>query len=147
MAHSTKEQQISDERLEVIVLKAIGVIPVRYQSSRFPGKPLADICGKPMIWWVYQQAIKVAEFEKVLISTDDNSIKAMCETLHFNVTMTSNKHLTGTDRVAEVANQVDGDIFVNIQGDETLIAPEMIEQVVSAFNNTGHIINLGENAL
>ncbi len=114
-------------------LKIIGVIPARYKSSRFPGKPLVDICGKPMIWWVYQQAMKVHEFDKVYVATDDERIKAACDEHNMNVIMTSDRHQTGSDRVAEVASKVDGDLFINIQGDEPVINPEMIQEVISIF--------------
>lgn len=114
-------------------MKIIGVIPARYKSSRFPGKPLVDICGKPMIWWVYQQAKKVNEFDKVYVATDDERIEAACKQYNMEVVMTSDKHETGSDRVAEVATKVDGDLFVNIQGDEPVIKPEMIQQVISIF--------------
>lgn len=114
-------------------MKIIGVIPARYKSSRFPGKPLTDICGKPMIWWVYQQAKKVKEFDSVYVATDDSRIEAACKEYGLDVIMTSDKHETGSDRVAEVATKVDGDLFVNIQGDEPVIKPEMIEQVISIF--------------
>ena len=103
-------------------MKIIGVIPARYKSSRFPGKPLVDICGKPMIWWVYQQAKKVPEFDEVYVATDDDRIEAACK-----------EHETGSDRVAEVATKVEGDLFVNIQGDEPVINPEMIQEVISIF--------------
>lgn len=99
-------------------MKIIGVIPARYKSSRFPGKPLVDICGKPMIWWVYQQAKKVPEFDEVYVATDDDRIEAACKEHDMKVIMTSDKHETGSDRVAEVATKVEGDLFVNIQGDE-----------------------------
>ena len=114
-------------------MKIIGVIPARYKSSRFPGKPLTDICGKPMIWWVYQQAKKVKEFDSVYVATDDSRIEAACKEYGLDVIMTSDKHETGSDRVAEVATKVEGDFFVNIQGDEPVIKPEMIEQVISIF--------------
>ena len=114
-------------------MKIIGVIPARYKSSRFPGKPLVDICGKPMIWWVYQQAKKVPEFDEVYVATDDERIEAACDEHHMKVIMTSDKHETGSDRVAEVATKVDGDLFVNIQGDEPVINPEMIQEVISIF--------------
>lgn len=114
-------------------MKIIGVIPARYKSSRFPGKPLTDICGKPMIWWVYQQAKKVEEFDHVYVATDDERIEAACKEYGLEVIMTSDKHETGSDRVAEVATKVDGDLFVNIQGDEPVIKPEMIKQVISIF--------------
>lgn len=114
-------------------MKIIGVIPARYKSSRFPGKPLVDICGKPMIWWVYQQAKKVPEFDEVYVATDDDRIEAACKEHDMKVIMTSDKHETGSDRVAEVATKVEGDLFVNIQGDEPVINPEMIREVISIF--------------
>ena len=114
-------------------MKIIGVIPARYKSSRFPGKPLVDICGKPMIWWVYQQAKKVERFDKVYVATDDERIEAACKEHNMDVIMTSDQHQTGSDRVAEVATKVEGDLFVNIQGDEPIIRPEMINQVIDIF--------------
>ncbi len=114
-------------------MKIIGVIPARYKSSRFPGKPLVPICGKPMIYWVYRQAEKVKEFHAVYVATDDERIREVCLQYDMNVIMTSDKHETGSDRVAEVASRVDGDLFVNVQGDEPVIQPEMIRQVISIF--------------
>ena len=114
-------------------MKIIGVIPARYKSSRFPGKPLVPICGKPMIYRVYQQAMKVAEFDEVYVATDDERIRTACEQYHMNVIMTSDKHQTGSDRVAEVAEKTEGDLYVNVQGDEPVIHPEMIRQVISIF--------------
>ncbi|MDR3046642.1 MAG: 3-deoxy-manno-octulosonate cytidylyltransferase [Bacteroidales bacterium] len=116
-------------------MKIIGVIPARYNSSRFEGKPLADICGKPMIWWVYQQAKKVKEFSAVFVATDDERIEKVCQDYGIEVLMTASTHKTGTDRVAEVARQVGGDLFVNIQGDEPLIEPKMIQQVIEIFKD------------
>ncbi len=114
-------------------MKIIGVIPARYKSSRFPGKPLTDICGRPMIYWVYQQAKKVKEFHEVYVATDDDRIREACEAFEMKVIMTSDCHQTGSDRVAEVAEKVEGDLFVNVQGDEPVIDPEMIRQVISIF--------------
>jgi len=116
-------------------VKIIGVIPARYASSRFPGKPLAHICGKPMIWWVYQQAFKVKELERIYIATDDGRIAKTCRELRIPVIMTSDAHNTGSDRVAEVAEKIEGDLFINIQGDEPLIEPEMIRQVIRIFED------------
>ena len=96
-------------------MKIIGVIPARYKSSRFPGKPLTDICGRPMIYWVYQQAKKVKEFHEVYVATDDERIRETCEAYEMKVIMTSDCHQTGSDRVAEVAEKIDGDLFVNVQ--------------------------------
>ena len=116
-------------------MKVIGVIPARYKSSRFPGKPLVDICGKPMIWWVYEQCKKVHKLDDVYVATDDERIADVCKKYEMNVVMTSSVHPTGSDRVAEAAKKIEGDIFVNIQGDEPLIAPEMIEQVIELFDD------------
>lgn len=116
-------------------MKIIGVIPARYKSSRFPGKPLVDICGKPMIWWVYQRCLKVTEIDELYIATDDTRIEAVCKEEGLNVIMTSDVHKTGSDRVGEVATKVDGDLFINIQGDEPCIEPEMIQQVIEIFKD------------
>jgi 3-deoxy-manno-octulosonate cytidylyltransferase (CMP-KDO synthetase) len=113
-------------------MKIIGVIPARYHSTRFPGKPLADICGKPMLWWVYQQAKKVVELEEVYVATDDTRILAAVETFGGKAVMTSDKHLTGSDRVAEVAEMFKADLYVVIQGDEPLIEPKNISIAIQA---------------
>ena len=125
-------------------MKIIGVIPARYKSSRFPGKPLADICGKPMIWWVYNQCLKVEEFDSVYVATDDNRIFNSCTDLGINVIMTSDSHLTGTDRIGEVARKVNADLIVNIQGDEPLLEPETIKAAIMPFfeNKDLQITNL-----
>ena len=112
-------------------MKIIGVIPSRYQSSRFPGKPLAEICGKPMIYWVYQQVMKVKEFDEVYVATDDSRIEEACKKYDMNVIMTSDKHQTGTDRLGEVAEKIEADFYVNIQGDEPMIEPETIQKVIT----------------
>lgn len=114
-------------------MKIIGVIPARYKSSRFPGKPLADIAGKPMIYWVYQQCKKVDDFDEVYVATDDNLIFKTCKELGVEVIMTSDTHRTGTDRIGEVARKIPADLIVNIQGDEPLIEPETIRQAILPF--------------
>lgn len=114
-------------------MKIIGVIPARYASSRFPGKPLADIGGKPMIWWVYQQAKKVEDFSEVYVATDSVEIEAKCKELAIDVIMTSSEHKTGTDRVGEVARKIKADLYVNIQGDEPLLEPETIRAAIKPF--------------
>ncbi len=114
-------------------MKIIGVIPARYMSSRFEGKPLADICGKPMIWWVYQQAVKVKELNETYVATDDSRIEAVCREYGINVIMTSENHKTGTDRVGEVAEKINADLYVNIQGDEPIIEPETISKAIVPF--------------
>lgn len=107
------------------------VIPARYQSTRLPGKPLADIAGKPMIEWVYLQAIQ-AGAENVIIATDDNRVQQAAEGFGATVCMTSDKHESGTERLAEVVDLMNippEHIIVNVQGDEPLIPPSIISQV------------------
>lgn len=112
-------------------MKVVAIIPARYKSSRFEGKPLADIKGKPMIWWVYNQAQKVKEISDVYVATDDQRIYDVCKKYKMNVCMTSEDNLTGTDRVAEVAEKIEADIYVNIQGDEPLIEPNIIKEAIT----------------
>ena len=116
-------------------MKIIGIIPARYESSRFKGKPLADICGKPMIWWVYRQCKKVQEFSAVYVATDDERIFHRCKELEIDVIMTAANHRTGTDRVGEVAENIPADLYVNIQGDEPMIEPETIQAAITPFFN------------
>lgn len=112
-------------------MKAIGVIPARFGSSRFPGKPLQDICGKPMLWWVYQQAVKVKELEDVYVATDDERIETMCKEYGMNVVMTGT-HSTHIARVHELSTKVDADYYVNVNGDEPLIEPDTIRAIIPA---------------
>lgn len=105
-------------------MKIIAVIPSRYKSSRFPGKPLADICGRPMVWWVYQEAKKVKYYDQVIIATESELIAEKCQEFGMDSMLTSDAHPTGTDRVAEVAQKVDADLYVIIMGDEPLITAE-----------------------
>ncbi len=111
-------------------MKVIAIIPARYESVRFPGKSLVDICGKPMIHHVYERTSEVPLFEQVIVATDDTRIEEVVLSFGGHVRMTSAEHKTGTDRLAEVARTLDADIIVNVQGDEPMIKPEMIEQVV-----------------
>lgn len=111
-------------------MKIIGVIPSRYQSSRLPGKPLKDICGKPMVWWVYQRAKLVERLNEVYVATDDARIKEVCISYEIPVLMTSVSHKNGSERLSEVACKTDGDIYVTIQGDEPLLEPATIDKVL-----------------
>ena len=107
------------------------IIPARFASSRLPGKPLLDIAGKPMIQHVYEQALK-SDADKVVIATDDTRIESLCKAIGATVVMTSANHPSGTDRLEEVVTQLglsDEHIVVNVQGDEPLIPPEIINQV------------------
>lgn len=116
---------------------AIGVIPSRYQSSRFPGKPLADICGKPMLWWVYQQASKVDSLDELIVATDDRRIANACEKYSMKYLMTSSNHNTPTSRLYEVSTKIDSDYYIFVGGDEPLIEPDAIDMVVKEAKNTG----------
>lgn len=116
-------------------MKITAVIPARYDSTRFPGKPLADICGKPMIWWVYQEAKKVEDYAEVIVATDSKKIFDVCEKLNMQVMMTSDKHPMGTDRVAEVASRTDSDYYVVILGDEPILRAEDERKVVAAIRS------------
>jgi len=111
-------------------MKIVGVIPARYESTRFPGKPLADICGKPMIWWVYNQVKKVEQLSEVYVATDDERIKTVCEQYSMNVVMTKDTHKTHLDRLAEFVEIIDADFYININGDEPLIDPKNIAKLI-----------------
>lgn len=111
-------------------MHVIAVIPARYQSSRFPGKPLADLCGKPMLWWVYNQVKKAEKLDEVYVATDDERIFNMCEANGMNVVMTHTEHGTSTERVNEVADKVSADLYVVVNGDEPLIDPNIINAII-----------------
>jgi len=113
------------------------VIPARFASSRFPGKPLADILGKPMIRHVWERCIRAAGNDHVYIATDDERIRAECQQFGARVIMTSSSCLTGTDRVAEAATSLDYDFLVNVQGDEPLLDPADIVAVAEAYRRHG----------
>ncbi|MGD0037131.1 MAG: 3-deoxy-manno-octulosonate cytidylyltransferase [Bacteroidota bacterium] len=113
----------------------IGVIPSRYASHRLPAKPLIDLCGKPMVQRVYEQAKKAQLLDRVVVATDDVRIEEAVRQFGGDVMLTSQEIASGSDRVAAVALHMTGDIFVNIQSDEPLIAPEMIDQGVQLLLN------------
>lgn len=117
--------------------KVIAIIPSRYQSSRFPGKPLADICGKPMLWWVYNQVKKVKNLDDIIVATDDQRIADMCEQYEIKCEMTSSSHDTPTSRMHEVSTRVESDLYVFIGGDEPLINPLAIEGVIDEAKKSG----------
>lgn len=118
-------------------MRTIGIIPARFGSSRFPGKPLADINGKSMIQRVYEQAKKAMALHHVAVATDNERIKEAVLSFGGDVVMTSSSHESGTDRCLEAVEYFDQefDVVVNIQGDEPYISPEQIELILSCFNN------------
>ncbi|NRG29499.1 3-deoxy-manno-octulosonate cytidylyltransferase [Bacillus circulans] len=111
-------------------MKVIAVIPARYGSTRFPGKSLQKILGKPMIQHVYEKAKKVEQLDEVIVATDNVKIYDTVISFGGNAVMTKVEHESGSDRIAEVAGKIDGDIFLNIQGDEPLIHPNLIAEIV-----------------
>ena len=112
-------------------MQILGIIPSRYGSSRFPGKPLALLCGKPLVTWVVAAAKRAKTLNRVIVATDDERIKEAVEANGGTAAMTPSELPSGTDRIACAAgNFADDDILVNIQGDEPLIAPELIDALV-----------------
>ncbi|WP_249979314.1 3-deoxy-manno-octulosonate cytidylyltransferase [Vreelandella olivaria] len=105
------------------------VIPARFGSSRLPGKPLADLLGKPMVQWVYEKALQVPSASVVVVATDDQRIVDAVQTFGGQVVLTSSHHPSGTDRLVEVMGQVHADIYINLQGDEPLVRSEDVEQL------------------
>jgi 3-deoxy-manno-octulosonate cytidylyltransferase (CMP-KDO synthetase) len=121
-------------------MKVLAVIPARYASSRFPGKPLALINGKPMIRRVYEQCLKAGSIDEVVVATDDERIASAVTGFDGNVMMTSSTHKSGTERCNEVANRYlnEGkrfDIVINVQGDEPYIEPSQIDLIASCFGD------------
>ncbi|MCG3176222.1 MAG: 3-deoxy-manno-octulosonate cytidylyltransferase [Candidatus Omnitrophica bacterium] len=111
-------------------MEALGVIPARWGSTRFEGKVLKDLCGKPVIQHVYERARKAKLLDELIIAADDDRIIEAVEAFGGKAVFTSRSHTTGTDRIAEVANAIDCKYVVNIQGDEPLINPLIIDELV-----------------
>jgi len=117
------------------MIKATGIIPARYASTRFPGKPLIDLAGKSMLQRVYEQCKLSKSLSRIIIATDDERIYKHAESFGAEVCMTDEKHPSGTDRCAEVALKmnIDTDVIINIQGDEPLINPSQIDLLANCF--------------
>ena len=111
-------------------MKTLGIIPARYASSRLPGKVIADLCGKPLIQWVYERSQKASLLSELIVATDDERVFSAVERFGGNVVMTASNHLNGTSRAAEASKKIEADIVVNIQGDEPLISSVMIDETV-----------------
>lgn len=116
--------------------KAVGIIPARFASSRFPGKTLAPILGKPMLQWVLEAAGASPSLTRIIVATDDERIFEKAKLLGAEARMTSAAHASGTDRVAEVAASLDTPLVINIQGDEPLLEPSMIDGLAEALQDT-----------
>ena len=114
------------------MIEAVGVIPARYASTRFEGKVIKDLCGKPVIQHVYERAKKAKMLDELIIAVDDERVMRVVEGFGAKAVFTSKSHTTGTDRLAEVVNAIDVKYVVNIQGDEPLINPMVIDDLVRA---------------
>ena len=111
-------------------MKIVGIIPARYGSTRLPGKPLRDILGHPMIWWVYERVKTVERLDAVFVATDDERIKAVCEHNNIPVVMTASTHQTAAHRLQEVSESIYADFYIQLNGDEPLINPEAIRAAI-----------------
>jgi 3-deoxy-manno-octulosonate cytidylyltransferase (CMP-KDO synthetase) len=118
------------------------VIPARYESSRLPGKPLVPLCGVPMVVRTWRQCAKAVPAEQIVVATDDDRIRQVCVAHGIRVVMTSSACLTGTDRVAEVAQQIAADTYINVQGDEPVFNPDDLLGLMAAAQQHPHdVIN------
>ena len=128
-------------------MKVLGVIPARFQSSRMPGKPIADILGRPMIWWVYQQVIKNPGFSDVVVATDDERIVQECDRYGMKSIMTSVDHETPTSRLYEVSTKIDADLYMLIMGDEPLVDERSFSLVMPERFDGGYYVGALTNLL
>ncbi len=112
--------------------KVVAVIPARYGSTRFPAKALAPICGKPMVQWTYERTSAATLIDRVIVATDDERIIDAIRAVGGEAVMTSPDHQTGTDRIAEAMDGIDADLVVNVQGDEPLVPPEVLDELIQA---------------
>jgi 3-deoxy-manno-octulosonate cytidylyltransferase (CMP-KDO synthetase) len=120
-------------------MKSIIVIPARYGASRFPGKSLARIEGRPMIQWVWEAACRSRLTEQVIVATDDDRIADTAAKFGADVMMTKKSHRSGTDRMAEVADKVSAHLYVNVQGDEPMLSPTAVDDLIRAMMESPRI--------
>jgi len=116
--------------------KAVGIIPARYHSTRFPGKALAPILGKPLIQWVFEGARQARLLDRIIVATDDERISSAVREIGGEAVITSAGHESGTERISEAAMSVDASIIINIQGDEPLVNGSMLDALVSVLNDS-----------
>jgi len=119
------------------------IVPARYESSRFPGKPLADLLGKSLIQRVWERCCSAVPSSDVFVATDDKRIKEHCVGLGIQVLMTHRDCLTGTDRIYQACKNLDADVIINVQGDEPLIRPDDIIKVIDAHNKSSEQVHCG----
>lgn len=113
-------------------MRTVVLIPARFASSRYPGKPLVLLLGKPLVLWVAELSAEAVGRDNVYVATDDERIARVVNDAGFQTVMTGSDALTGTDRLAEAARQIEADLYVNVQGDEPLVAPSDIIKVIEA---------------
>lgn len=118
-------------------LHAVAVVPARYDSERFPGKVLADIGGRPLIQWVYERAAVAERVDRAYVATDSVRVERACREFTDDVRVSRSPHASGTDRVAEVAREVDADIFVNVQTDEPMMDPALVDALIELMESEG----------
>lgn len=123
--------------------KIIGLIPARMGSSRFPGKPIVNICGKPMIYWVYEQAKKVKELDEIYVVTGDEAIAEKCKQFDIPYWIEQKKCTVAAEKLSYASRKMQGDLFLNIQGDEPLINPKAIKQIIDEMLADEDIYYLG----
>ena len=114
-------------------MNPVAVIPARHGSNRLPGKPLLDLCGKPIIQRVYERVRKAGLFSRILVATDSEEIVRRVEAFGGEPMLTSTHHRSGTERIAEVARRIEGDWIVNVQGDEPFVHPRMLAELLESF--------------
>ncbi|MBP9038073.1 MAG: 3-deoxy-manno-octulosonate cytidylyltransferase [Candidatus Syntrophosphaera sp.] len=117
-------------------MKAVAIIPARYHSTRFPGKALAKLLNKPLIQWVWEAVNNSNLFDQVMVATDSVKIKEVVDNFGGIAILTSKEHQSGTDRIAEVAESLDSDIIVNVQGDEPLINQKVLSSLLKIFEDS-----------
>ena len=128
-------------------MEILAVIPARYNSSRMPGKPIMDICGYPMIWWVYKATQKSDFFRETIIATDDERIEETCKKYNIPVVMTSKNHDTPTSRLYEVSTKINADLYLMLMGDEPLINEKCFELIIPNSFDGGYYVAALSNVI
>ena len=118
-------------------IRAVAVIPARYDSERFPGKVLADVEGKPLIQWVVERTARATRIEATYVATDSPAVREACLAFTPNVVLSEDIHASGTDRVAELARDIEADVFINVQTDEPMMEPELVDALVDLMAMSG----------
>ncbi len=114
----------------MIKMNNIIIIPARYKSTRLPGKPLVDICGKPMLWWVYQETKKVKNIDDIVVATEDERVLNYCKNNNIKALLTSDEHITHIDRIHEVSEKIKAQNYIIVCGDEALLDYKSVEKLV-----------------